>query len=50
MEIAFIFFICVFSFVYGKPPVIIEPKNPKDPQTLPNGVTKNVLIIGQVYL
>lgn len=27
-------------------PVVINPKNPNDPPTLPPNVTKNVLIVG----
>jgi hypothetical protein len=41
-----LFFILITSCANAKPPVVIEPKNPKDPQTLPTGLTKNVLVIG----
>ena len=39
-------FLILITFALAKPPVVIEPKNPKDPQRLPNDVTKNVLVIG----
>ena len=41
-----ILFFILITFANAKPPVVIEPKNPKDSQTLPTGLTKNVLVIG----
>ena len=39
--------LCLFiTSITSKQPVVIEPKNPKAPTKLPDGVTKNVLIIG----
>ena len=35
---------------YSRDPVKILPKNPNDPERLPEGVTKNVLVIGNAKL
>ena len=34
------------QLICAKPPIVISPKNPNDPVSLPAGVNKNVLIIG----
>jgi hypothetical protein len=36
----------LIAFSNAKPPVVIKPLNPNDPQQLPSSVTKNVLIVG----
>jgi isorenieratene synthase len=34
------------DFSLAKPPIVIPPRNPTDPERLPVGVNKNVLIVG----
>jgi hypothetical protein len=44
-----LFLITIIScicLIHAKAPVNIDPKNPSDPKTLPAGVTKKVLVIG----
>lgn len=40
--LSFNLLICCFA----KAPTLIEPKNPEDPTTLPEGVTRKVLVVG----
>ena len=41
---------CLLGFCFTRDPVKILPKNPKDQERLPEGVSKNVLVIGNAKL
>ena len=43
--------ICVTLVIecLAKPPTPIDPKNPDDPERLPAGVTKKVLVVGTLF-
>lgn len=34
------------NLIFSKAPVVIPPKNPQDPEKLPAGVVKKVLVVG----
>ena len=51
MRVFLFSFLCLILIIQcvAKAPTPINPKNPKDPERLPKGVTKKVLVIGESY-
>ncbi|CAF0759935.1 unnamed protein product [Brachionus calyciflorus] len=46
MTLSFLIILASASLCLAKDPVWVNPLNPKDPQSLPTGVNKNVLVVG----